>query len=240
MASGPDRDQRRTRAWRLWGTAVALLVAVTCSALAVWQLQRLQWKEALLARIAALPNERPATLPAAADWPGLDRARDEYRVFRVQGRWLPDSNQLVVASTDLGQGHWVMTALAPGDGTVVWVNRGFVDAAHRAAALEAPLPDLLATPRTALLRFPEQVPLPGLERILRDPRQLSAKAGLRAEITAPFFLDLSAAPAVSDWPRAGLTRLTFPNNHFGYAVTWALLALGALFGARFWWRYADE
>lgn len=240
MASGPDRDQRRTRAWRFWGTAVALSVAVICSALAVWQVQRLQWKEALLARIAALPNERPAQLPAVADWPSLDRANDEYRAFRVRGRWLPDSNQLVVASTELGQGHWVMTALALGDGKVVWVNRGFVDAGHQAEALQTSLPDLEATPRTALLRFPEHVPIPGLERILRDPRQLSARAGLREDVTAPFFLDLAAAPDAAPWPRAGLTRLSFPNNHLGYALTWTVLALGALFAARFWWRYAEE
>ena len=239
-ADGPDRDARRTRAWRLWGTVVALAVAVTCTALAVWQVQRLQWKEALLARIDALPNEQPGLLPDPVVWPSLERAKDEYRVYRVQGRWLPGTDRQVVASTELGQGHWVMTALALEGGQIVWVNRGFVDDSHQAAASQTSLRDLTSVPRTALLRFPERIPLPGFERMLRDPQHLSASAGLPQDRTAPFFLDLASAPDAAAWPRAGLTRLNFPNHHLSYALTWAALAIGALVAARFWWRYAGD
>jgi surfeit locus 1 family protein len=221
---------------RVFGAGLGLLLALGFASLAGWQWQRLQWKEALIARVTAQLTETPAVLPDPADWPLLDRRLDEYRPLRLQGRWLADSEQQVLASTELGRGHWVMTALALEDGGLVWVNRGFVDEAHRAAAAHSAPPDLQALPRTGLLRFPERAWLPGLDHAVRDPQRLSADAGLRSDRTAPFFVDLRTTEVELTWPRAGLTMLQFSNHHLGYAATWVALALGSLLGAALWWR----
>ena len=221
---------------RVLGAGVGLLLALGFASLAGWQWQRLHWKEALIARVTAQLTETPAVLPDPADWPSLDRKRDEYRPLRLQGRWLADSEQLVLASTELGRGHWLMTALVMADGRLVWVNRGFVDDAHKAAATHSAPPDLQDLPRTGLLRFPERAWLPGLDHAVRDPQRLSADADLRRDRTAPFFVDLRTTDDAPTWPRAGLTVLQFSNNHLGYAATWAALALGSLLGAALWWR----
>ena len=216
---------------RVLGTGLGLLLVLGFASLADWQWQRLQWKEALIARVTAQLTEMPAVLPDPADWPLLDRKRDEYRPLRLQGRWLADSEQQVLASTELGRGHWVMTALVLEDGRLVWVNRGFIDDAHKAAAAHSAPPDLRALARTGLLRFPERVWLPGLDHAVRDPQRLSADASLRSDRTAPFFVDLRLAAGEPAWPRAGLKVLQFSNHHLGYAATWAALALGSLLGA---------
>jgi surfeit locus 1 family protein len=213
--------------------ACALLVA-TFSALSLWQWQRLQWKEALLARVARIDHEAVAPAPGPATWAGLNRADDEYRALALQGRFDPAREQLVLASTVLGRGHWVMAPLQTDDGWWVWVNRGFVDDAHRAASSRpAPAPAELARP--GLLRMSEQPWLPGLAS--RDVARLSTAAGLPANQVAPYFVDARPADGAPAWPRAGFTVLTFADRHLEYALTWAALALATCAGAVVVWRH---
>jgi surfeit locus 1 family protein len=221
---------------RLFAAAACVLLAAMFCALALWQWQRLQWKEALLARVACIDRETPSPAPGPQAWAGLRRADDEYRALALQGRFDPAREQLVLASTVLGRGHWVMTPLLTDDGWWVWVNRGFVDDAHRdAAARPAPAPAELAKP--GLLRLSERPWLPGLERASRDVVRLSAAAGLPADQVAPYFVDARQADGTAAWPRAGLTVLSFANRHLGYALTWAALALAACAAAAIVWRH---
>jgi len=58
---------------------------------------------------------------------------------------------------------------------------------------------------------------------------LAAAQGLDATRLAPYTVDADAGltPA-SGLPQAGETRLSYPNDHLGYAVTWYGLALTCL------------
>ncbi len=215
--------------------ACALLVA-TFSALALWQWQRLHWKEALIARVARIDREAASPAPGPDAWAGLRRADDEYRALALQGQFDPAREQLVLASTVLGRGHWVMTPLRTDEGWWVWVNRGFVDDAHRdAAARPAPAASELARP--GLLRLSERPWLPGMERASRDVARLSAAAGLPVDQVAPYFVDARPVDDTAAWPQAGLTVLAFANRHLGYALTWAALALATCAGAAIVWRH---
>jgi surfeit locus 1 family protein len=64
-----------------------------------------------------------------------------------------------------------------------------------------------------------------------------AKA-LRLGAHAPFLIDAEAGP--DPLPEGGETRLSFPNNHLSYALTWfgMAAALAGVFGAYAWgeWR----
>ena len=146
----------------------------------------------------------------------------------------------MLASTVLGRGHWVMTPLQTDNGWWVWVNRGFVDEAHREAATR-PAPALAELARPGLLRLSEHPWLPGMERASRDVARLSAAAGLPAGRVAPYFVDARPADAAAGppqaWPQAGLTVLSFANRHLEYALTWAALALAACVGAVIVWRH---
>ena len=46
--------------------------------------------------------------------------------------------------------------------------------------------------------------------------------------TVDFFLDADATPVPGGLPVGGVTRIEFPNNHLGYAITWFGLALALL------------
>jgi surfeit locus 1 family protein len=55
----------------------------------------------------------------------------------------------------------------------------------------------------------------------------------RAGAVAPYFIDAERAPGAVGLPAAGLTVLTFPNNHLVYALTWGVLAVMAAAGTAF-------
>jgi surfeit locus 1 family protein len=45
---------------------------------------------------------------------------------------------------------------------------------------------------------------------------------------APFYIDAEATPNPGGWPKGGVTRLTLPNNHLQYAITWFSLAVALI------------
>jgi surfeit locus 1 family protein len=207
---------------------VAMLTAcaLACAgfvALGAWQLQRLGWKEALIARVERNLQAAPLAAPGASQWPALTR-EDEYRRVRVQGRFDHAREVLVAATTELGAGYWVLTPLRTEAGHWLLVNRGFVPPELRGRVP----PTDPAQPVSALLRFSEpggrllQKNDPAAGRwYSRDVAAIAAAQGLQGPV-APYFVD--AQGAASGWPRAGLTVVRFRNDHLVYALTWFALA----------------
>jgi surfeit locus 1 family protein len=59
--------------WRFWVFVTGMLVlTVVFLGLGKWQLDRLAWKEGLIAEVAAHMHLPPTPFPAAAQWPHLD------------------------------------------------------------------------------------------------------------------------------------------------------------------------
>lgn len=241
MTPPPSLAASRRPSWRLLAVTLggAVLAAVFL-ALATWQWQRLAWKEALIARVAASQARAPQALPPVQDWPRVRRDTHEYQRVLVRGRFDPDRETLVQASTVLGTGWWVLTPLQTPDGRWVLVNRGFVDAAHRAPEAHAPAPGEVELQGLLRLSEPEgrlwQRNDAGAGRwYSRDVPAIAAARGLAGEV-APFFLDASEGRE-GPWPRAGLTVLAFSNNHLMYALTWLALAAMVSAAVVFVWRY---
>lgn len=223
------------RRWVL--AAAALLAAVSfCGfvALGIWQLERRAWKHALIQRVEQRVHAAPVAPPAPAEWPQLSMARDEYRRVRLAGHWLHEAEALVQASTELGSGWWVVTPLRQADGTVVLVNRGYVPPQRRERGLPAvgnpagnPAEQVVVV---GLLRISEpgggflRRNQPSVERwFSRDVAAIAAARGLHG--VAPYFVDAQAGPAPDpEGPVAGLTVISFRDNHLVYALTWLALA----------------
>ncbi len=81
-----------TRAEALRGLILPGLLSLFALAvllfLGTWQLQRLAWKENLIAAVASRVKETPQRLPAAAESLSLDLRNEEYRPYIATGRFL--------------------------------------------------------------------------------------------------------------------------------------------------------
>jgi len=234
----------KSLASRLFSAVFVLcLIFFFCAftALGVWQVKRLAWKEDLIARVNARVHLPPAPAPQPAAWGAVSAGQDEYRPVTIKGRLLADKTILVKASVLLnildesgGAGYWVMTPLSAEDGSFTFINRGFVPL-DKTAPISAPPGDVTIT---GLLRLSE-----GGGRLFNknEPqnniwyhRQLPAlaqAAGLPPAKVAPYFIDADNSPNPGGWPRGGLTEVHFSNNHLVYALTWFSGALGILLAA---------
>lgn len=217
---------------------MALLSLAACAfvALGVWQVQRLHWKHALIARVDARVHAAPVALPPDAS---LAAGKMDYLRVGLSGVYLTRASALVRASTELGTGYWAMTPMRIGDGRTLWINRGFVPAGTALPAVIAGVP-AGAVRVIGLLRADEpggsllQSNRPWDDRWYSRDTAALAKSR-RIGQTAAMFVDVQqerAAVAASGGvaPVPGLTVIRFADNHLGYALTWfamALLSLGA-------------
>ena len=237
MPNAIDCPPRPTKPGML--LALLLLVGVAFAsllALGAWQVQRLQWKQALIARVEQRMHAATVSAPGPSEWSAISRASNEYSRIQVSGRFDHTRETLVRASTDLGSGFWVVTPMQTTDGFWVLVNRGFIPASLRAQASRPDPGDQQVV--NGLLRLSEpggswlQSNDPGAGRwYSRDVRAIAANIALdtqtgtnRAAWVAPYFIDAGASLDQAAWPRGGLTVVSFNNNHLVYALTWFVLA----------------
>jgi surfeit locus 1 family protein len=231
--TNPEQAPHRTARWVM--LAGLILAATAFSALGAWQIQRLFWKQDLIARVQAHLAAPAQSLPSRAQWPSITSTADEYKRVTVTGTFHHDAEVLVTASTERGPGYWVMTPLDTATGETVVINRGFVTAGQRDPAARRAAQFAHPVTVTGLLRLSEagawilRANHPTVGRwYRRDPEAIANAKGLKA--AAPFFIDADATPNPGGWPLGGLTRVQFSNNHLIYALTWfalAALALGA-------------
>jgi surfeit locus 1 family protein len=217
---------------------IALMLVLTALwvGLGVWQVQRLQWKEALIAEVATRLTAPPYGMPSSADWPTLDPDAFDFHPVKVSGQYAQAGTVLVFTSLDQpkgrysGAGYWVMTPFAVDGGGTVFINRGFVPQASATAFIDdktVPKGHVFVTgimiaadaagPFTTVPDRPNHIDW------IRDPARLAALDGLSGPVF-PMTIDLPAGPAGA-LPQAGETIVDFPNNHLGYALTWFGLAL---------------
>ena len=230
-------------------TLVALAILVS---LGMWQLERKVWKESLIAQIEARAHGAPGEIVAESAWPAWRAAEDEFRRVRLTGTYLHDLEAPVHGLTAgsggrAAQGYFVFTPLRRTDGSVVIVNRGFIptqlrDPTSRAAGQlpgEIAVIGLVRAPESPRLFVPENNPSRN-EWFTRDVGAIARAKGL--DRVAPFIIDADATPNPGGWPKGGQTRLSIPNDHVTYALTWFGLALTlvGVFGAWAWRRLRGE
>lgn len=202
-----------------------------------WQVHRLAWKRALIARVDQRVHAPPIAPPGRAQWSGVNAEKDEYLHVRLSGVFLNGKQTLVWAATDEGSGYWVMTPLRMADGSIVLINRGYAPAdwcGRHGRCVPGPTGETVVT---GLLRISE--PSAFLRRndpihniwYTRDVSAMAIARGLSLRDVAPYFVDADAAASANGkarWPEGGKTVINFPNNHLSYLITWYLLALMVL------------
>jgi surfeit locus 1 family protein len=243
----------RRRSWR--GLLVPALIAfAVLIALGVWQLKRKVWKEALIASLTERVAAPPQALPAAAAWPELDAASNEYHRVRLRAEFENDREALVFASasgfrpdvTSPG-GYWVFTPARLADGSIVIVNRGFVpdgrqDAKSRPGGEVAGPVEIVGAMRWPDDRHwftPNDDPAHNLW-FSRDPAAIAAAKGLGsgAGPVAPFYVEEESPAPPGGLPQPGQLVVSLPDNHLQYAVTWFGLA-AVLAGVFITWAFTS-
>ena len=131
--------------------AAALAVLI---GLGLWQLQRLQWKEGLIAQIEARVKAEPVSLKEAVAQASAGEDVSYLRV-RVEGSFDNAKERYLFAVSDGTPGWHVITPLETPDREMVLVDRGFVPDALRdpAARPQGEISDAVTV--TALARPPE-------------------------------------------------------------------------------------
>jgi surfeit locus 1 family protein len=194
--------------------------------LGVWQLQRLQWKLALIAEMTRNLAAPPIDLKTALAL----GARAQYRQIALTGRFENSKEAYIFATGPNGAPvYHILTPLNISDGAAVLIDRGIV-------------PTMLRDPRSrpgsepvgqvnivGVWRTPDKpglfTPTPDFKHRVWFARDL---AGIAQEehlkLAAPAIVEAEASPASGDWPRGGQTRIDIPNDHLQYALTWFLLS----------------
>ncbi len=210
---------------------MALPALLILLGLGTWQMQRLAWKEDLIAKITARIHQPPVPLGEVEKQAPSDA---EYARVKVGGTFHHEAEQLLWAPDPRqGPGYHVYTPLRLGDGRTILVNRGYVTEALKAPSARATGQVVGEVDVVGLLREP---PEPSIFNPDHDTRtgvwfwrdfegMAEAALGSEADKAVRFFLDAEAEPAnPGGWPQGGTTRLTLPNRHLEYALTWYGLA----------------
>lgn len=223
---------------------VAVVIAgafCTLIGLGVWQLNRLHWKEALIAAAEERPSAAPVPAPGPDTWGAFQIDEWRYRPVTLTGTYGPAEAYFWIALSDPhgplgGPGAMVLAPFTTTDGWSVLVNRGFVPDERRAPdarpGSEAPAGTVTIE---ALVRRDDPpsfvTPAADLQTrvfFARDIDTIMAALGADGPV-APYQVDLvaSATPA-SGLPQAGESRITFTNSHLQYALTWFGIAAALL------------
>lgn len=221
----------------LFAGALAVLVG-----LGTWQVQRLAWKEALLATIDERIHADPLPLDEVASrYPEI-----EYVPVTATGRFDHAAERHVFTTWEGESGYDVFTPLLLGENRAVLVNRGFVpfdrkDPATRADGQVGGEVTVTGLARRGLAEKPSWV-VPDNDPAKnvfywKDVRAMRETSGLDPAIDVlPFVVDAGDAANPGGLPVGGTTLIDLPNNHLQYAVTWygLALALCGVFGYRLW------
>lgn len=200
--------------------AMAFVMFATLIALGVWQLQRLEWKEALLAKIEtrlALPAEPlPEKIEDPEAW--------EYRRVKVTGAF-QHARFLIQPRTHNGRvGYHMVMPVRIKSGGIIYVNRGWVS--------DKELPDVKTGGRFLRLEGVLQIPYQGYftpdNNIEKNtwywPDLAAMEKQSEQKSDYPMILTLLPQPA-GVYPMGYEVTAYLNNNHKLYAMFWFGMAL---------------
>lgn len=199
----------------IWPLLFGLFGVAILVSLGIWQMQRLAWKQGVLADIEARIAAAPVPLPGTPD-----READRYLPVEVAGTIGADFVRVLVSQRGQGAQYRVISPFETGERTIL-LDRGVMPTEGA-----PPLPAGTVTV-TGNLHWPQEVdgftPEPDIARNIWYARDVDA---LAAHLGAEPVLVIARTLSVPDAPLAALPVDTsgIPNDHLNYAITWFSLA----------------
>lgn len=193
-----------------------------------WQVSRMQWKAGVLAEIEAMIDDAPVAPMATPD-----PVRDKFRPVFVEGRFTGEFLEVLFGVKGASPGVRIIEAFTTSDGRRILIDRGFIEDEARGLPRTAG-----ATRVTGNLHWPidanSSTPPPDAKTGLWFARDVPAMAAKLA--TEPTFI-VAAEPTGDGITPDPVDTSTIPNDHWGYAITWFLLAIvWAVMTAALLWR----
>ncbi|OHV22151.1 SURF1 family protein [Rhizobium sp. RMa-01] len=213
------------------GILVLIALAILIS-LGTWQVERLRWKEGLLADIAARQVAAPVPL-ADIEAMAAGGGDIEYRKVTATGRYINNKERHFFATWRGQTGFYVYTPLELADGRALLVNRGFVPYENKEPEMrmQGQLTDQQTVTGLAREKLPGKpswvVPDNDVAKNIfywKDLDVMADSVGLDKARVIPFFVDADSTPNPAGLPIGGVTQVDLPNDHLQYAFTWYGLA----------------
>jgi surfeit locus 1 family protein len=204
--------------------AFSVMLAIA-TFLGAWQLQRLAWKEKLIAdlnnRSKIITNQLPFN---------LNQNSHEFMNLSISGKFIHEKESYLytVNQAHGGQGYMVITPFQLADGRKILVNRGFVPLKNidPNTRLQGQIAGIVAI--KGLLRFSEKpnafIAEDNLAKHIFYNRSSEKIWAAINEVGENVFVD-QTEPRLTTLPIAGEAVYNLPNNHLQYALTWFGLAL---------------
>ncbi|EJJ28907.1 SURF1 family protein [Rhizobium sp. CF142] len=217
------------------GITVLIALAILIS-LGTWQVERLHWKEGLLADIAERRAAAPVPL-ADIETMAAQGGDIEYRTVTATGRYINNKERHFFATWRGQTGYYIYTPLQLADGRYILVNRGFVPYENKEPEMRMQgqltgQQTVSGLARAKLLGKPSSlVPDNDVAKNIfywKDLDVMASSVDLDKVDVVPFFVDADSTPNPAGFPIGGVTQVDLPNDHLQYAFTWYGLAAALL------------
>jgi surfeit locus 1 family protein len=220
--------------------AFSLLAFLVLVGLGSWQIERLYWKQDVIAALTQRLAADPVDLPPSAAWAGLTQSGSEFLRVRFRAEFRGPGTLVYTSGSALRDdvktpGYFVFMPAGLTGGGQVAVNRGY--SKERLAAFEAGSQDIVG-----VLRWPDPMPWfvspHGSNREVwhvRDPELMARELGWGT--VAPFYVEQEGPIPPGGVPHPAKLNVKLANNHLQYAVTWyglaaVLLIIFVIWGVR--------
>lgn len=197
------------------------------AALGVWQVERLIWKQRVLAAIDRAEAGPAVPLPANPA---------PYTKVRVEGRFDPARAVFYGAQVRDGvPGTDLVVPLLRDGAPPILVDRGFIPLPWNGTTPAGPVTvEGYVRPGATRHWFSVADDLASRQFFTLDPAAIALAVGL--DRPEPWVLVALGKPAGPGAPVPATTMPRPPNNHLGYAITWFGLALSLIAVFVLWWR----
>ena len=184
--------------------------------LGVWQVQRLAWKQAVLAEIAAVVDGEPGPLAAA-----LHPTFTKYAPVRLTGRTTGQEVHVLVSRKNIGAGYRIISGFDSAQDGRILLDRGFV----RTGARTDPRPPVTLTVIGNLHRPDDRTsatPANDQDANIWFARDIEDMARVLGAEPVLVIARGDTGQGVEAMP---VSVTGVPNDHLQYAITWFSLAV---------------
>ncbi len=211
----------------LWPTLFTVPALILLLGLGSWQVERLHWKEGLIATRTQRSSGPPIALPAD----NADPADYEFSKTRLSGHFLNDKEMYLAARSLNGNaGFHVVTPLVASDGSAILVDRGWIPLERKEPATrakgelagEVSIEGLLRGSQKQSWLVPDNDPQANVWFYVDVPA-MARTAGLAR--VRPYFIEAGPAANPGGYPIGGQSHIELPNNHLQYALIWYSFAV---------------